>query len=83
MTSAEKEAKSPNLSERAKEEIEAAFHHKSSPLHDKETHGTSNDIDESTSVSEVKGPNVFERVKEEFEAIVEAMHPKKDSEDHK
>lgn len=79
----EKEGKSLNLLERAKEEIEAVFHYKSSPHHDKETHGMSDDINETTPIPEVKGPNVFERVKEEFEAVVEAIHPKKDSEDHK
>jgi len=43
----------------------------------------SDDINETTPIPEVKGPNVFERVKEEFEAVIEAIHPKKDSEDHK
>lgn len=69
--------KSPNLIERAKEEIEAVFHGGKSPRHHKETHGTSDDIDETTQVDEVKAPNVFERVKEEIEAVVEAVHPKK------
>lgn len=47
--------------------------------HENETHGTSNDINEDTPVEKVKGPNVFERAKEEIEAIVEAIHPKKES----
>ncbi|XP_074569739.1 uncharacterized protein LOC141826390 isoform X2 [Curcuma longa] len=47
--------------------------------HHRETHGTSNDIDENTPIDEVKGPNVFERAKEEIEAIVEAIHHKKES----
>ena len=62
--------KSPNIIERAKEEIQAIAH---SPKHHKETHGTSEDIDEDTPVNEVKGPNVFERVKEEVEAIIGAV----------
>ncbi|CBI35908.3 unnamed protein product, partial [Vitis vinifera] len=76
----EKGVKEPNLIERAKEEIKAVI---SSPRHDKETHGTSDDIDEDTPIDEVKGPSVFERVKEEVEAIVEAIHPKKESRKHK
>lgn len=76
------EVKSPNFIQRAKEEIEALFHHKS-PRHHKETHGTSGKIDEKTPVNEVKAPNVFERVKEEVEAIVGAVHQKKDSRDLK
>ncbi|RWV91531.1 hypothetical protein BHE74_00012447 [Ensete ventricosum] len=48
--------------------------------HDWETHGKSNDIDESTPINKVKGPNVFERAKEEFEALVEALHPKRSPE---
>ena len=75
----EKGIKEPNLIERAKEEIKAVI---SSPRHDKETHGTSDDIDEDTPIDEVKGPSVFERVKEEVEAIVEAIHPKKESRKH-
>ncbi|WOK99860.1 hypothetical protein Cni_G08572 [Canna indica] len=47
--------------------------------HHKETHGTSDDIDANTPVDNVKGPNVFERAKEEIEALVEAIHPKKES----
>lgn len=75
-------SKSPNLLERAKEDIEALIHkQKKSPHgHHKETHGTSNDIiDENTPVSEVKGPSVFQRAKEELEAILDTIHPKKDS----
>ncbi|WCJ39490.1 hypothetical protein M5689_020476 [Euphorbia peplus] len=66
-----KHVKSPNIFERAKEIIHI-------PKHNKETHGTSDDIDENTPVDEIKGPGVFERVKEEIEALVEAIHPKKD-----
>ncbi|CAN0878054.1 hypothetical protein LINGRAHAP2_LOCUS12255 [Linum grandiflorum] len=52
--------------------------------HDKETHGTSNDIDENTSIDEVKGPGVLQRAKEEIEALVETIHPpKKEDEDEK
>ncbi|XP_061370306.1 uncharacterized protein LOC133313021 [Gastrolobium bilobum] len=75
----ENDVKSPNIFERAKEEIEAVFHHDKSPHHHKETHGRSDDIDEETSVEEVKAPSVFARVKEEIEAVVEAIHPKKES----
>ncbi|BBG98838.1 hypothetical protein Prudu_008338, partial [Prunus dulcis] len=57
-------------------------HADKSPKHHKETHGTSDDIDETTPVDEVKGPGVFERIKEEVEAIVEAIHPKKESSSH-
>lgn len=48
-------------------------------MHKKETHGTSGDIDGDTPINKVKGPNIFERAKEEIEAIVEAIHPHKDS----
>lgn len=74
----EKDAKSPNLFERAKEEIEAIIHTKKT--HHKETHGTSDDIDENTPVDEVKAPGVLERAKEEIEALIETVHPKKESE---
>ncbi|XP_057766337.1 uncharacterized protein LOC130986810 isoform X3 [Salvia miltiorrhiza] len=47
--------------------------------HHRETHGRSDDIDESTPIGDVKGPNVFERAKEEIEALIETIHPKKDS----
>ena len=50
-----------------------------SPGHHKETHGRRDDIDENTSLDEVRAPNVFERVKEEIEALVETIHPKKES----
>ncbi|KAG6597082.1 hypothetical protein SDJN03_10262, partial [Cucurbita argyrosperma subsp. sororia] len=50
-----------------------------SPAHHKETHGRRDDIDENTSLDEVRAPNVFERVKEEIEALVETIHPKKES----
>ncbi|KAJ4957718.1 hypothetical protein NE237_024829 [Protea cynaroides] len=79
----EKNEKAPNLIERAKERIEAIMHTEKSPHHHKETHGTSDDIDENTPISEVKGPNVFERAKEEIEAVVQAIHPKKESDSEK
>ncbi|XP_059643097.1 uncharacterized protein LOC132284969 [Cornus florida] len=61
-----------------KEEIAAVFHSEKPPSHHKETHGTSDDIDEKIPIDEFKGPTVFERVKEEIEAVVEAIiHPKK------
>ncbi|XP_044485148.1 uncharacterized protein LOC123210739 [Mangifera indica] len=82
-TSSEKDVKSPNIFKRAKEEIEAIVHHNRSPRHTKETHGTSDDIDENTPVDEVKGPGVFHRVKEEIEALVEAVHHKNESSSHK
>ncbi|KAK9755965.1 hypothetical protein RND81_01G063200 [Saponaria officinalis] len=59
------------------------LHHNKSPQHHSETHGTSDDIDETTPVEAVKGPSVFQRMKEEVEAVVEAILPKKDSEDPK
>lgn len=52
---------------------------KSPPRHHKETHGMSDDIDVNIPISEFKGPNVFERAKEEFEALVQTIHPKKES----
>ena len=45
-------------------------------IHHKETHGTSGDITEKTSVGQVKGPNLLERAKEEIEAIIGAVHDK-------
>lgn len=66
----------PSSAVKAKEEIESPKH---KPHHHKETHGKSGVIDESTSVNEVKAPNVFERAKEEFEALIDSIHPKKDS----
>ncbi|EEF41050.1 conserved hypothetical protein [Ricinus communis] len=59
----------------SEKDVHTAHHHK-------ETHGTSDDIDESTPIDEVKGPGVLERVKEEIEALVGAILPKKD-ENHK
>ncbi|XP_066390165.1 uncharacterized protein [Miscanthus floridulus] len=45
-------------------------------VHDKETHGTSSDITEKTSVEKVKGPDLLERAKEEIEALAGAVHTK-------
>uniref|UniRef100_A0A0D9XCY7 Uncharacterized protein n=1 Tax=Leersia perrieri TaxID=77586 RepID=A0A0D9XCY7_9ORYZ len=45
-------------------------------VHDKETHGKSNDITNRTSVDKVKAPNLLERAKEEVEALVGAVHEK-------
>lgn len=50
-------------------------------VHEKETHGTSEDINEKTRVDDVKGPGVFGRMKEEVEAIVDAVTPSKSSVD--
>ncbi|KAK9131234.1 hypothetical protein Sjap_011721 [Stephania japonica] len=82
-----KDVRAPNMIEKAMEGIESFLHLKKSPEHHhhhhhKETHGTSEDIDESTPIGEVKAPNVFERAKEEVEAIVQAIHPKKESTSH-
>ncbi|CAN1168669.1 hypothetical protein LINPERHAP2_LOCUS27945 [Linum perenne] len=79
----EKHGKHHNFIEKAKEKIEKVIHSPRRHRHDKETHGTSNDIDETTSVDEVKGPNVFQRAKEEIEALVETIHPKKEKEKEK
>ncbi|THG00020.1 hypothetical protein TEA_017557 [Camellia sinensis var. sinensis] len=68
----EKDVKAPNLLKKEKEHAEKSHHH-----HHKETHGTSDDIDEDTPIDEVKGPNVFERIKEEIEAVVQEILPKK------
>ncbi|XP_044381163.1 uncharacterized protein [Triticum aestivum] len=68
--------KEGELHKDSKEHSEANMHKKT---HENETHGTSNHISEDTPVSKVKGPGVFERAKEEIEAIVEAIHPKKES----
>nr|XP_043636558.1 uncharacterized protein LOC122607609 [Erigeron canadensis] len=74
----EEVVKAPNVIERGKEEIDAKIHSEKSPSHDKETHGTSNDIDEDTPIEKVKGPGILERAKEEAEAVVEAIiHPNK------
>ncbi|GMH14228.1 hypothetical protein Nepgr_016069 [Nepenthes gracilis] len=78
-THSEKKVKVPNLIGRFEGETDSVMGTKKSTHHHKETHGTSEDIDENTSTDEVKGPNVLERVKEEFEAIIEAIHPKKNS----
>lgn len=76
----EKEAKAPNLLERAKEELEAIItNYENSQNHHRETHGRSDDIDESTPIDSIKAPNVFERAKEEMEAIVETIISKKQS----
>ena len=72
--------KAPNLVEIGKGEFEATLHKDKSPHgHHKETHGTSDDINENTPINEVKGPNIFERAKEEIEALVQTIHPKKES----
>lgn len=63
-------AKSQDVIEGTKDENE-------STVHNEETHGTSDDIDEKTPIDEVKAPGVFQRVKEEVEAVVEAVQPKK------
>ncbi|PIN20663.1 hypothetical protein CDL12_06644 [Handroanthus impetiginosus] len=73
----DKGEKSPNLIDPTKEENEEVIHSDKSHKHHKETHGTSDDIDEKTPIDEVKGPNVFQRVKEEIEAVVESVLPKK------
>ena len=76
---AENNVKEPNFIDRTKKKIEAiTHHHKSSHNHHKETHGTSDDIDEKTPIYDVKAPNVFERAKEEIEAVIESVHPKKE-----
>ncbi|KAL0283919.1 UNVERIFIED_CONTAM: hypothetical protein Sangu_2859600 [Sesamum angustifolium] len=73
---AEKHVKAPNLTVKAKEEKSPKHKH-----NHKETHGMSDDMDENTPISQVKGPSVFERAKEEIEALIETIHPKKDSAD--
>ncbi|XP_008775150.1 uncharacterized protein LOC103695563 isoform X2 [Phoenix dactylifera] len=65
----------PTLTVRANEKAKTLNRVKT---HDKETHGSSNDIDENTPVDKVKGPSVFERAKEEIEALVGTIHPKKE-----
>ncbi|EEF48082.1 hypothetical protein RCOM_1047200 [Ricinus communis] len=69
---------SVSLIERAKEEIETIIHHDKTPHHYKETYGRNDDIEE-TPIDEIKGPGMFQRAKEEIEAIVEAIHPKKET----
>ncbi|CAA0829219.1 Unknown protein [Striga hermonthica] len=76
---AEKNVKAPNVNVKAENKSELPGQ---KPHHHRETHGTSDDIDENTPISQVKGPNVFERAKEEIEAIIHAVHPKKDSDIH-
>lgn len=76
--SSDSDVRAPDFVEKAKETIEKIIHHDNSPHHHhKETHGMSDDIDESTPIDEVKGPSIFERAKEEFEAVFQAIHPKK------
>ncbi|XP_030530192.1 uncharacterized protein LOC115740749 isoform X2 [Rhodamnia argentea] len=76
----ENDGKGPNFIQKAKQEIEGIMHFKKSPRHHgKETHGLNEDIDENTPIDEVKAPNVFERAKEEIDAVVQAIHPKKES----
>ncbi|KAF5481821.1 hypothetical protein F2P56_002442 [Juglans regia] len=62
----DEEVKGPNLFGREKEEI----------------HGKRIEIDENTPLDDVRAPNVFDRAKEEFEALVQTIHPKKDSPAH-
>lgn len=72
---AESVVEAPKLTEKANKEAKTLNRVKT---HDKETHGTSNDIDENTPIEKVKGPGVFERAKEEIEALVGTIHPKKE-----
>lgn len=72
----ERNVKAPNLLERVKEEIEAVMHREKK--HHKETHGMSDDIDESTPIDKIKGPNIFERAKEELEAIEQSIQGRKE-----
>ncbi|PRQ46874.1 hypothetical protein RchiOBHm_Chr2g0093691 [Rosa chinensis] len=75
----ENNGNSPRFLDYAKGKIKTIMHHDKSPkLHNKETHGTSDEIDNTTPVDHVKAPNVFERAKEEIEAIVQTIHPKKE-----
>ncbi|KAK8948602.1 hypothetical protein KSP39_PZI005852 [Platanthera zijinensis] len=71
----ERNVKAPNLLERAKEKMEAVMHREKT--HRKETHGTSDEIDENTPIEKVKGPNILERAKEEFQAIKGSVRPKR------
>lgn len=68
---ADEQAKAPNL-----------FIREKAPKHHKETHGSRKDIDDNTPLDDVRAPNVFERAKEEFEALIQTIHPKKDSPPH-
>ncbi|KAH0896559.1 hypothetical protein HID58_046127 [Brassica napus] len=74
--------KKRNMIRNAKEEIKSLFHSKEKPHrhhhHRKDSHGSSDDIDENTHVDEVKAPNVFDRSEEEIEAVViDTIHPEK------
>ncbi|VVA91658.1 unnamed protein product [Arabis nemorensis] len=73
------EPKQSSLSEEKKNVFGSGKEEKQSMFHGKETHGTSEDIDDKTRVDDVKGPGVLERMKEEMEAIVDAVTPKKSS----
>ncbi|KAI3737714.1 hypothetical protein L2E82_27725 [Cichorium intybus] len=73
----EEKAKAQILIGKGKEENKEVVPKEKSPTHDKETHGTSIDIDQDTPIDQVKGPGVLERAKEEIEAVVEAIIPKK------
>ncbi|XP_078428143.1 neurofilament heavy protein [Wolffia australiana] len=75
------EATPENSMKRAKEEIKAIFHRERT--HHRETHGTSDDIDENTPIDRVRGPGLIERAKEEIEALIETVHPKKNSNEEK
>ncbi|KAK1377771.1 hypothetical protein POM88_024515 [Heracleum sosnowskyi] len=69
----------PSKVEDRKEQREGNDRTKSPRKHRRETHGMSDDFDANTSISDFKGPNVFERAKEEFEALIDTIHPKKES----
>lgn len=64
-----------------KSSIEGSKNEDESKVHEEETHGQSDDIDENTPIEEIKGPSVVQRVKEEVEAVagavVDAVRPKK------
>ncbi|KAM6583468.1 hypothetical protein CsatB_010470 [Cannabis sativa] len=78
ISNSEIHVETPNFIEKTKQKIEEIIHHEKSPHHHhRETHGTSDDIDENTPIDEVKGPNIFERAKEEIEAVWETILPKK------
>ncbi|KZV29652.1 hypothetical protein F511_00930 [Dorcoceras hygrometricum] len=69
-----------DLAGQTKEDIESLKHTEKSPHHHhKETHGRSDDIDENTPIGQVRGPNVFERAKEEIDALIEIIHPRRDT----
>ncbi|KAL1224104.1 hypothetical protein V5N11_031248 [Cardamine amara subsp. amara] len=74
------EPKQSSLSEEKTNVIGSSKEEKQSMVHENETHGRSEDIDDKTRVSDVKGPGVLHRMKEEVEAIVDAVvTPKKSS----